>query len=199
MLFIGENKMLGMALMLKEKLISVVIFGSDRDVNVGFRVVRSYKLVSISLSLKLFGRVLDGLGNIIDGGDKIFDSNIMRAVDTKAIGIIPRHSVNEPMLTGLKVIDSLTPIGCGQRQLIIGDRQIGKTTIATDIILNQKFYGNLFCIYVAIGQRQSGVSLLVEALKKEKAFDNTCVFLTSAADPAPLQFLSVYSACALGE
>jgi F-type H+-transporting ATPase subunit alpha len=138
------------------------------------------------------------LGNTIDGQNKI-NSTTFRKVDTKAIGIIPRQSVREPMQTGITAIDSITPIGCGQRELIIGDRQTGKTTIAVDTILNQKKYGYLYCIYVAIGQKKSTVAQIVQFLKKAKALSNTIIVSATSSEPATLQYLAPYSGCALGE
>jgi len=154
--------------------------------------------MSIPLTISLFGRVIDSLGYTIDGGTKI-NSSILREVDTKAIGIIPRQSVNEPMQTGIKAVDSLTPIGCGQRELIIGDRQSGKTTIAIDTIINQRKHGHLYCIYVAIGQKKSTISRIVEVLKQQNAFDSTVIVSASSSDPATLQYLAPYSGCTIGE
>jgi len=154
--------------------------------------------MSIPLSLSLFGRVVDALGNIIDGGSPI-KSVLKRKIDTKAIGIIPRQSVREPMQTGINCIDAITPIGCGQRELIIGDRQTGKTTIAVDTILNQKKYGHLYCIYVAIGQKKSTVAQIVTFLKNAKAMKNVIIVSATSSEPATLQFLAPYSGCALGE
>lgn len=154
--------------------------------------------MNIPLSLKLFGRVIDALGNTIDGGKKIV-SAITRKVDTKAVGIIPRQSVREPMQTGISSIDAITPIGCGQRELIIGDRQTGKTTIAVDTILNQKVNGHLYCIYVAVGQKKSTVAQIVTFFKKLGALSNVIIVSATSADPATLQFLAPYAGCAIGE
>jgi len=142
----------GMVLSLEHKTISVVIFGNDTILSQGDNVYRTQIIMNIPLSIKLFGRVIDALGNTIDSGAS-YKTTLFRKVDTKAIGIIPRESVREPMQTGIKAIDSITPIGCGQRELIIGDRQTGKSTIAVDTILSQKKFGYLYCIYVAIGQK----------------------------------------------
>jgi F-type H+-transporting ATPase subunit alpha len=154
--------------------------------------------MNIPLSLKLFGRVIDALGNTIDGGKKIVAA-ITRKVDTKAVGIIPRQSVREPMQTGISSIDAITPIGCGQRELIIGDRQTGKTTIAVDTILNQKLNGHLYCIYVAVGQKKSTVAQIVTFFKKLGALSNVIIVSATSADPATLQFLAPYAGCAIGE
>jgi len=154
--------------------------------------------MSISLSTKLFGRVIDSLGNTIDGGSKI-KTLLKQKVDTKAVGIIPRQSVHEPMQTGIICIDSMTPIGCGQRELIIGDRQTGKTTIAIDTIINQKKNGHLFCIYVAIGQKKSTIAQIVTFLKQIGAMSNVVIVASSSAEPATLQFLAPYAGCTIGE
>merc|ERR1711957_801309 len=142
---------------------------------------RTHAIMNIPLSIKLFGRVIDALGNVIDAGPKVV-TKFKRKVDTKAIGIIPRQSVREPMQTGVSAIDAITPIGCGQRELIIGDRQTGKTTIAVDTILNQKKSGYLYCIYVAIGQ-------IVQFLKKSDSLHNTIIVSATSSEPATLQFL----------
>jgi len=154
--------------------------------------------MNIPLSINLFGRVIDSLGNTIDTGSKV-ESFLTRKVDTKAIGIIPRQSVREPMQTGIKAIDSITPIGCGQRELIIGDRQTGKTTIAIDTILSQKKFGYLYCIYVAIGQKKSTIAQIVNFLKKVGSLGNTIIISATSSDPATLQFLAPYSGCTIGE
>jgi len=154
--------------------------------------------MNIPLSIKLFGRVIDALGNVIDAGPKVV-TKFKRKVDTKAIGIIPRQSVREPMQTGVSAIDAITPIGCGQRELIIGDRQTGKTTIAVDTILNQKKSGYLYCIYVAIGQKKSTIAQIVQFLKKSDSLQNTIIVSATSSEPATLQFLAPYSGCTLGE
>lgn len=138
------------------------------------------------------------MGYTIDGGIKL-STKILRQVDTKAIGIIPRQSVNEPMQTGIRAVDSMTPIGCGQRELIIGDRQTGKSTIAIDTILNQRQNGHLYCIYVSIGQKKSTISRMVDILKQRNAFQSTVIVSASSSDPATLQYLAPYSGCAIGE
>ena len=188
----------GMVLTLELRTASIVIFGNDNLLKQGDRVYRSNSIMSISLSTKLFGRVIDSLGNTIDGGSKI-KTLLKQKVDTKAVGIIPRQSVHEPMQTGIICIDSMTPIGCGQRELIIGDRQTGKTTIAIDTIINQKKNGHLFCIYVAIGQKKSTIAQIVTFLKQIGAMSNVVIVASSSAEPATLQFLAPYAGCTIGE
>jgi proton translocating ATP synthase F1 alpha subunit len=198
MVICGNQQIKGMVLSLENDSVSVVIFGNDTELKQGNSVVRQFVIMSIPLSINLFGRVIDALGNTIDAGPTIV-SNLTRKVDTKAIGIIPRQSVREPMQTGIKAIDSITPVGCGQRELIIGDRQTGKTTIAIDTILSQKNYGYLYCIYVAIGQKKSTIAQIVTFLKKVGSLGNTIVVSATSSEPATLQFLAPYSGCALGE
>jgi len=198
MVFLGYLKIKGMVLSLEQKIVSVVIFGNDTLLKQDDMVFRTFAIMSIALSDTLFGRVIDALGNTIDGGLNIV-SSIQKPVDTKAIGIIPRESINEPMQTGIKAIDSITPIGCGQRELIIGDRQTGKTTIAIDTILSQKKYGKMFCIYVAIGQKKSTVAQIYESLKKRSAMKNTVIVSATSSESATLQFLAPYSGCCIGE
>jgi proton translocating ATP synthase F1 alpha subunit len=198
MVFLGIRKVKGMVLSLEHNTVSIVIFGSDSLLKQNDLVYRTFVIMNISLSVKLFGRVIDALGNTIDGGIKV-NSILKRKVDTKAIGIIPRQSVREPMQTGVKAIDSITPIGCGQRELIIGDRQTGKTTIAIDTILSQKKYGHLYCIYVAVGQKKSTVAQIVNFLKKAGAINSTIIVSATSSEPATLQFLAPYSGCTLGE
>jgi len=198
MVLLGKLKIQGMILSLEKTQVSVVIFGSDSLIKQNDLVIRTFKIMNIPLSIKFFGRVIDSLGNVIDGGNSI-KSVLNRRVDTKAIGIIPRQSVRDPMQTGINAIDAITPIGCGQRELIIGDRQTGKTTIGIDTILNQKKNGYLYCIYVAVGQKKSTVAQIVQFLKKIGSFENTIVVSATSADPATLQFLAPYSGCALGE
>jgi len=188
----------GMVLTLELRTASIVIFGNDNLLKQGDLVYRSNSIMSISLSTKLFGRVIDSLGNTIDGGSKI-KTLLKQKVDTKAVGIIPRQSVHEPMQTGIICIDSMTPIGCGQRELIIGDRQTGKTTIAIDTIINQKKNGHLFCIYVAIGQKKSTIAQIVTFLKQIGAMSNVVIVASSSAEPATLQFLAPYAGCTIGE
>lgn len=198
MVFLGTTRLKGMVLSLDYNSVSVVIFGNDTFIEQGDIVSRSYLIMNIPLSLQLFGRVIDALGNTIDGGPAI-DTVLNRKVDTKAIGIIPRQSVREPMQTGITAIDALTPVGCGQRELIIGDRQTGKTTIAIDTIINQKKNGHLYCIYVAIGQKKSTVAQIVTFLKKVNAMSNVIIVAATSSEPATLQFLAPYSGCAIGE
>merc|ERR1712194_782599 len=198
MVHLGSLKIQGMVLSLEHNNVSVVIFGNDILLKQGDLVYRTFVIMNIPLSIKLFGRVIDALGNIIDSGSKI-SSLLTRKVDTKAIGIIPRQSVNKPMQTGLNAIDSITPIGCGQRELIIGDRQTGKTTIAIDTIINQKKSGYLYCIYVAVGQKKSTIAQIVQFLKKTGSLQNTIIVSATSSEPATLQFLAPYSGCTLGE
>ena len=198
MVELGIAKVKGMVLSLEHSSVGIVIFGNDRLLSQGEIVSRSFLIMNISLTTKLFGRVIDALGNTIDGGSKLI-SVIKRKIDTKAAGIIPRKSVREAMQTGIKAIDSMTPIGCGQRELIIGDRQTGKTTVAIDTIVNQNLNGELFCIYVAIGQKKSTVAQIVEILKKKNALNNTVIVSATSAESATLQFLAPYSGCAIGE
>ena len=198
MVYLGVLKIKGMVLSLEYITVSVVIFGNDTLLKQGHLVYRTFLIMNIPLSIKLFGRVIDALGNIIDAGPKVF-TKLSRKVDTKAIGIIPRQSVREPMQTGINAIDAITPIGCGQRELIIGDRQTGKTTIAIDTILSQKQSGYLYCIYVAIGQKKSTIAQIVKFLKKVGSLANTIIVSATSSEPATLQFLAPYSGCTLGE
>jgi len=195
---LGEAMIDGMALSLEGNVVGVVIFGNEKDLEQDSLVYRTFDIMSIPLTTDLFGRVIDSLGYTIDGGKKL-STKVIRQVDTKAVGIIPRQSVNEPMQTGIRAIDSMTPVGCGQRELIIGDRQTGKTTICIDTILNQKKNGHLYSIYVAIGQKKSTIARIVETLKQKDAFQNTIVISASSSDPATLQYLAPYSGCAIGE
>jgi proton translocating ATP synthase F1 alpha subunit len=198
MVHLGVYKLQGMVLSLEHNTVSIVIFGNDTLLKQGDLVHRTFVIMNIPLSIKLFGRVVDALGNTIDAGPKV-TSSLKRRVDTKAIGIIPRQSVREPMQTGIKAIDSITPIGCGQRELIIGDRQTGKTTIAIDTILSQKKFGHLYCIYVAVGQKKSTIAQIVNFLKKSGAMESTIIVSATSSEPATLQFLAPYSGCTLGE
>ena len=195
----------GMALNLEEDNVGAVIFGEDRHIKEGDTVKRSGKIVETPVGKELLGRVLDGLGNPIDGKAPLKAKQTAR-VEVKAPGIVPRKSVSEPVQTGIKAIDSLIPIGRGQRELIIGDRQTGKTALIIDTILNQKKInetGNekekLYCIYVSIGQKRSTVAKLVKTLQEKGAMDYTIVVSATASDPAPLQFLAPYTGCAIGE
>jgi len=197
----------GMALNLEADNVGIVIFGSDRDIKEGDVVKRTNSIVDVPVGDELLGRVVDGLGNPIDGKGPI--KTTKRAVaDSKAPGIIPRKSVHEPMATGLKSVDAMIPIGRGQRELIIGDRQTGKTAVALDTILNQKSYNEaagddeykkLYCVYVAIGQKRSTVAQLVKKLEEAGAMEYSIVVAATASDPAPLQFLAPYAATAMAE
>ncbi|WP_019955868.1 F0F1 ATP synthase subunit alpha [Yoonia vestfoldensis] len=196
----------GMALNLETDNVGVVIFGSDREIKEGDVVKRTKSIVDVPIGDELLGRVVDGLGNPLDGKGPI--KTTKRAVaDSKAPGIIPRKSVHEPMATGLKSVDAMIPIGRGQRELIIGDRQTGKTAVALDTILNQKSYNDaatneydkLYCVYVAIGQKRSTVAQLVKKLEESGAIEYTIVVAATASDPAPMQFLAPYAATAMAE
>ena len=196
----------GMALNLENDNVGVVIFGDDSKIKEGDIVKRTGKIVDVAVGKSLLGRVVDGLGNPIDGKGPIDPKSERRRVDVKAPGIIARKSVHEPMQTGLKAIDSLIPIGRGQRELIIGDRQTGKTAIAIDTIINQKEINKsddeskkLYCIYVAIGQKRSTVAQIVKTLEESGALEYTIVVAATASDPAPLQFLAPYIGCTMGE
>ncbi|HVZ90972.1 MAG TPA: F0F1 ATP synthase subunit alpha [Rhizomicrobium sp.] len=196
----------GMALNLETDNVGVVIFGNDATIKEGDTVKRTGAIVEVPVGRGLLGRVVDPLGNPIDGKGDIADIAERRRVDVKAPGIIPRRSVHEPMQTGIKAIDSLIPIGRGQRELIIGDRQTGKTAIAVDTIINQKSVNQagdekakLYCIYVAIGQKRSTVAQIVKTLEDAGAMEYTIVVAATASDPAPLQFLAPFSGCAMGE
>jgi F-type H+-transporting ATPase subunit alpha len=195
----------GMALNLESDNVGVVIFGDDSGIKEGDTVKRTNAIVDVPVGKELLGRVVDALGNPIDGKGPINATKRMR-VDVKAPGIIPRRSVHEPMQTGLKAIDSLVPIGRGQRELIIGDRQTGKTAVALDAILNQKTINQsgdeskkLYCVYVAIGQKRSTVANLVRTLEEYGALEYSIVVAATASEPAPLQFLAPYAGCTMGE
>ena len=201
-----ESGVKGMALNLEEDNVGVVIFGSDDRIKEGDKVKRTDRIVSVPVGKELLGRVVDALGEPIDGLGAIKAKEFSNS-EIKAPGIIPRQSVNEPMATGLKIIDSLIPIGRGQRELIIGDRQTGKTSIIIDTILNQKKINDaaksekekLYCIYVAIGQKRSTVAQVVKTLKDYGAMEYTIVVAATASDSAPMQFIAPYSGCAMGE
>jgi len=189
----------GMALNLEEDNVGVVIFGDDRDILEGDSVTRTGAIVDVPVGDELLGRVVDGIGQAIDGGASLENCKRSRA-EVKAPGIIPRESVSEPMLTGLKAVDALIPIGRGQRELIIGDRQTGKTAIAIDTIINQKTKADpLACIYVGVGQKRSTIAQLVGQLDEKGAMDNCIVVAATASDSAPLQFLAPYTGAAMGE
>ncbi|ACB79634.1 MULTISPECIES: F0F1 ATP synthase subunit alpha [Methylorubrum] len=200
-----ESGVRGMALNLEQDNVGVVIFGSDREIKEGQTVKRTGAIVDVPVGKGLLGRVVDGLGNPIDGKGPI-QSTERRRVDVKAPGIIPRKSVHEPMATGLKAIDALIPVGRGQRELIIGDRQTGKTAIALDTILNQKpahsgtdENAKLYCVYVAIGQKRSTVAQFVKVLEDQGALEYSIVIAATASDAAPMQFIAPFAGCAMGE
>ena len=200
-----ENGVRGMALNLEIDNVGIVIFGNDREIKEGQTVKRTGSIVDVPVGKGLLGRVVDALGNPIDGKGPIKAEKRAR-VDVKAPGIIPRKSVHEPMATGLKAIDSLIPIGRGQRELIIGDRQTGKTAIALDTILNQKPLNaqpdekiKLYCVYVAVGQKRSTVAQFVKVLEEQGALDYSIVIAATASDPAPMQYLAPFSGCTMGE
>jgi F-type H+-transporting ATPase subunit alpha len=195
----------GMALNLEDDNVGVVLFGSDSAIKEGDTVKRTNTIVDVPVGKSLLGRVVDALGNPIDGKGNI-ESDTRSRIEVKAPGIIPRKSVSEPMQTGLKAIDSLIPVGRGQRELIIGDRQTGKTAIAIDAIINQKSIneGNdeskkLYCVYVGIGQKRSSIAQIVKTLEEAGAMEYTTVVSASASDAAPLQFLAPYTGCSIAE
>ena len=195
----------GMALNLEMDNVGVSIFGDDTGIKEGDTVKRTGEIVDVPVGKELLGRVVDGLGNPIDGKGPI-QSSEKRRIELKAPGIIPRQSVSEPMQTGIKALDALVPVGRGQRELIIGDRQTGKTAVAIDTILNQKSVNRsdnekekLYCIYVAIGQKRSTVAQIVKTLEDNGAMEYTIVVSATASEPAPLQFLSAYTGCTMGE
>ncbi len=201
-----SNGIKGMALNLEEDNVGVVIFGSDQDIKEGDIVKRTDKIVSVPVGKELLGRVVDALGQPIDGGPAL-KAKASSFSEVKAPGIIPRRSVHEPVQTGLKIVDSLIPIGRGQRELIIGDRQTGKTAIILDTIINQKRINDkaksekdkLYCIYVAVGQKRSTVAQVMKTLKDAGALEYTIIVAATASDPAPMQFIAPYSGCAMGE
>ena len=200
-----EDGSKGMALNLENDNVGVVIFGDDRNIKEGDTIKRTNAIVDVPVGKELLGRVVDGLGNPIDGKGSLSAKNRKR-VEVKAPGIIPRQSVNEPMQTGLKSIDSLIPIGRGQRELIIGDRQTGKTAVAIDAIINQKKINEssdekkkLYCVYVAIGQKRSTVAQITKTLEEAGALKYTTIVAATASDSAPLQFLAPYTGCTIGE
>ena len=195
----------GMALNLEADNVGVVIFGSDRDIAEGDTVKRTRSIVDVPVGKALLGRVVDSLGEPIDGKGPLTDTE-RRRVEVKAPGIIPRRSVHEPVQTGLKALDALVPVGRGQRELIIGDRQTGKTAVAIDTIINQKAINDsgdeskkLYCIYVGIGQKRSTIAQIVKTLEDYGALEYTIVVSSTASEPAPMQFLAPYAGCAMGE
>ena len=200
-----ENGVRGMALNLETDNVGIVIFGNDREIKEGQTVKRTRAIVDVPVGKEMLGRVVDALGNPIDGKGPI-NAKERRRVDVKAPGIIPRKSVHEPMATGLKAVDALIPIGRGQRELIIGDRQTGKTAIALDTILNQKPLNaqpdekiKLYCVYVAIGQKRSTVAQFVKVLEEQGALEYSIIIAATASDPAPMQYLAPFSGCTMGE
>ena len=199
------NGVKGMALNLEADNVGVVIFGEDREIKEGDTVKRTKSIVDVPVGKGLLGRVVDPLGNPIDGKGPI-DATERRLVDVKAPGILPRKSVHEPMQTGIKAVDAMIPIGRGQRELVIGDRQTGKTAICVDAILNQKDINasgdeskKLYCVYVAIGQKRSTVAQIVKTLEDNGAMDYSIVVAATASEPAPLQFLAPFAGCAMAE
>jgi len=201
-----EDGSKGMALNLESDNVGVVVFGDDRKIKEGSIVKRTGSIVDSPVGKELLGRVLDGLGNPIDGKENLSEKIERKRVEVKAPGIIPRQSVSEPMQTGLKAIDTLIPVGRGQRELIIGDRQTGKTAVAIDAIINQKAINEsddekkkLYCVYVAIGQKRSTVAQIVKTLEDAGAMKYTTVVAATASDAAPLQFLAPYTGCTIGE
>jgi F-type H+-transporting ATPase subunit alpha len=200
-----ENGVRGMALNLETDNVGIVIFGNDREIKEGQTVKRTGSIVDVPVGKGLLGRVVDALGNPLDGKGPI-QSTERKRVDVKAPGIIPRKSVHEPMATGLKAVDALIPIGRGQRELIIGDRQTGKTAIALDTILNQKPLNaqtdekiKLYCVYVAVGQKRSTVVQFSKVLEEQGALDYSIIVAATASDPAPMQFLAPFAGCTMGE
>ena len=201
-----EGGVKGMALNLEGDNVGVVIFGDDRGIKEGDTVKRTEEIVSVPVGKGLLGRVVNALGEPIDGKGPIEDVAERRQVDVKAPGILPRKSVHEPMATGIKAIDALVPVGRGQRELVIGDRQTGKTAICIDTILNQKDINargeeseKLYCIYVAVGQKRSTVAQVVKTLEEKGALDYTIVVAATASEPAPLQFIAPFTGCTMGE
>ncbi|MBY0338190.1 MAG: F0F1 ATP synthase subunit alpha, partial [Acetobacteraceae bacterium] len=195
----------GMALNLETDNVGIVIFGDDSTIREGDTVSRTGTIVDVPVGKGLLGRVVDGLGNPIDGKGPLVNVERRRA-ELKAPGIIPRKSVHEPMQTGIKAIDALIPIGRGQRELVIGDRQTGKTAVIVDTIINQKPVNaqgdeskKLYCIYVAVGQKRSTVAQLVKQLEESGALEYSIIVAATASDPAPMQFLAPYTGCAMGE
>ncbi|MEL7188281.1 MAG: F0F1 ATP synthase subunit alpha [Pseudomonadota bacterium] len=199
------NGVKGMALNLESDNVGVVIFGSDAEIKEGDTVKRTETIVDVPVGKGLLGRVVDALGNPIDGKGPITDATRQR-VEVKAPGIIPRESVSEPVQTGLKAVDALVPVGRGQRELIIGDRQTGKTAVAIDTFINQKTVNEgddekkkLYCVYVAVGQKRSTVAQIVKQLEENGAMEYSIVVAATASEPAPLQYLAPYTGCAMGE
>ncbi|MBU0606531.1 MAG: F0F1 ATP synthase subunit alpha [Armatimonadetes bacterium] len=195
--------LMGMVLNLEEDNVGVALLGDDRHVREGDQVKRTGRIVSVPVGPAVMGRVIDPLGNVLDGGDPL-PMDLLRPVEVKAPGIVKRRGVKEPLQTGIKAIDSMIPIGRGQRELIIGDRQTGKTALAIDTIINQRRYKDdpstkMYCIYVAIGQKQSTVAQVVDRLQRDGAMEYTCVISAPASSPAPMQFLAPYTGATIGE
>jgi len=200
----SESLIKGMALNLEKNIVGVVIFGNDREIKENDFVIRSNSIINIPVGKHLLGTVLNSLGENLDNNEITIEDNIeYKRIELKAPGIIARESVKEPLQTGIKAIDGMVPIGRGQRELIIGDRQTGKTAIAIDAILNQKYnYKNnnpIFCIYVAIGQKRSTIAQIVETLKKYNSLEYSIIVAASASETAPMQFLAPYAGCTIGE
>jgi proton translocating ATP synthase F1 alpha subunit len=199
-IFGSATKVRGLTLNLETDVVGIVVFGNDREIKQGDLVLRTQQIINVPVGPALLNRVVDALGSPIDG--QPLTTAWKNLVEMKAPGIIPRISVREPMLTGIKAVDSMVPIGCGQRELIIGDRQTGKTVIAIDTMINQKVRDKqqtIICVYVAIGQKRSNVAQLVQVLKRYNAFNYTTIVAATASDSAPLQFLAPYSGCAIAE
>lgn len=201
-----NNETMGMAINLESDSVGVIIFGKDSEIKEGDTVKRTKNIMQVPVGKGLLGRVVDTLGNPIDGLGALKGDVVYKPLDVKAPGIIDRKSVHEPVQTGIKAIDGLIPIGRGQRELIIGDRQTGKTAIAIDTIINQKAINQLgdeskklYCVYVAIGQKKSTVAKVVKRLQEEGALEYTVVVCSSASDPAPMQYLAPYAGCTMGE
>jgi proton translocating ATP synthase F1 alpha subunit len=203
-LSLRKKKPNGMVLSLNKGFLSIAFFdGGITNIKCGDRVFRAFRLTSIPISLSLFGRTFDSLASPLDGKQEI-KSKLFLKVDTKAIGIIPRESVKEPMQTGVIAVDALTPIGCGQRELIIGDRQTGKTSLALDSIISQLFYNSGYCIYVGVGQKKASVAKIHnfffgQNLYKKQALKRLVIISSSSSDSAVLQFLAPYTGCTIGE
>jgi proton translocating ATP synthase F1 alpha subunit len=204
--FDTEPTIKGMALNLENDEVGIVVFGNDKNILQGNIVKRTKTILNLSVGKHLLGKVLNSLGEVIDGTLLNIPDNVETyQIETKAPGIITRESVKEPLQTGIKAIDSMIPIGKGQRELIIGDRQTGKTAIAIDTIINQNnlnkinIENKVYCIYVAIGQKRSTVAQIVKKLNTYNSFENTIIVCATASDSAPLQFLAPYSGCTLGE
>ncbi|KAJ1621032.1 P-loop containing nucleoside triphosphate hydrolase protein [Pavlovales sp. CCMP2436] len=201
-----DSGLKGMALNLENDNVGIVVFGNDRDIKEGDTVKRTGAIIDIPVGMGVLGRVVDALGNPIDGHGPITGETFRKRIEVKAPGIIARQSVHEPMETGLKAIDSLVPVGRGQRELIIGDRQTGKTAVAIDAMINQKFVNaegdkkkSLYCVYVAVGQKRSTVAQLMKTLQGAGAMEYSCIVAATASEAAPLQFIAPYSGATIGE